>query len=453
MATEEMQEKQETKEIKESENETKLLASLPENETKLLASLEQIDFVAPHPNANRLVLVKVLGYQMVVNPDSFGIPMDKYHQLKGIKGVMMYPDAVIRKEWESDSLFAYLHDSHMGKRIKTVKIRGEYSQGLFLPLSLIEALLKDTRGLDLLDLGTDVTSLLGLRKYYALDDIEKEESISHKKKTPPLPDWPQVPIPKTDQISLQKYPHLLIQHPNQDTKDRQWVATLKIDGQSSTFYYDLVSQKGGVCTRNHQVIFVDGHSNICDYHQIHGCPPQFTMIEKQYDIIHQLGIYLEKNHFALDIYLDKKQSDLKVQGIALQGEIYGHKINSNRLHMKSYHFAAFDIYIWFSNHSGVYLPWPKMVEICTQDLKVPVVPVVMAPTMNPDLSLDYWLAKAEICTYQDITDEKEKSKSEKLIAEGIVLKTCDTQYFKPQKPKEYHSVKIISRAYLTKYGC
>jgi len=439
MATEEIQEKQE---IKESEN-----------ETKLMASIEQIDSVAPHPNANRLVLVQILGYQMVVNPDSFGIPMDEYHKLKGIKGVMMYPDAVICKEWESDSLFAYLHDSHMGKRIKTVKIRGEYSQGLFLPLQLIEALLKNTRGLDLLDLGTDVTALLGLRKYYALDDIEKEVSISaphYKKQTQSLPDWPQVPIPKTAQISLQKYPHLLTQHTNQDTKDRQWVATLKIDGQSSTFYYDLVSQKGGVCTRNHQVIFVDDKSNIYDYHQMNGCPPQFTMIEKQYDIIRQLGIYLKKNHFAIQQYL---QSDFKVQGMALQGEIYGHKINSNRLHMKSYHFAAFDIYIWFSNHSGVYLPWPKMVEICTQDLNVPVVPVVMAPTMNPDLSLDYWLAKAEICTYQDITDEKEKTKSEKLIAEGIVLKTCDTTYFKPQKPKEYHSVKIISRAYLTKYGC
>jgi hypothetical protein len=143
MATEEIQEKQE---IKESEN-----------ETKLMASIEQIDSVAPHPNANRLVLVQILGYQMVVNPDSFGIPMDEYHKLKGIKGVMMYPDAVICKEWESDSLFAYLHDSHMGKRIKTVKIRDEYSQGLFLPLQLIEALLKNTRGLDLLDLGTDVT--------------------------------------------------------------------------------------------------------------------------------------------------------------------------------------------------------------------------------------------------------------------------------------------------------
>ena len=97
-----------------------------------------IESVRPHPNADRLELASVegLGYQMVVGKGEFN---------QGSKAIYIPLDAVLPDALR-DSL------KLQRNRIKTVKLRGEISQGLLVPLSAIPV-------------GTDIAVALGISKH------------------------------------------------------------------------------------------------------------------------------------------------------------------------------------------------------------------------------------------------------------------------------------------------
>jgi hypothetical protein len=75
-------------------------------------------------------------------------------------------------------------------------------------------------------------------------------------------------FPKTNQPHLQKHIHLL-------EKGRTMVATLKIDGQSATFFYDPETKESGICSRN--LKFIKDNYDL-----------QFAQIEHQYKILQKL---------------------------------------------------------------------------------------------------------------------------------------------------------------------
>lgn len=449
------------------------MASLKkEEERKVLATIEKISHVSKHPNADRLVLIRVLGYEMCVSPSAFDVDMECFEELKDMKGVMFYPDAIIPKELEDHENFAYLTKTNTVdgsvKRVKTIKIRGVYSQGLMLPLSAVQKMLPiasaqkmsnmapsldektsssmsacvSSIDLSTLPIGTDVTDLLRLKKYYAVDDLEGPSASSNNNsnnnndgKSLKCGVWPAM-IPKTDQPHMQKQVHLLRGSTSDQTSSaREWVATMKVDGQSATFFYDPKTKEAGVCSRNMQMIRETmDHENKIVRHVNEACPPQFKVIENAYSILSQL----------------RKRNE----PLAIQGEIYGQKINGNRLQMPYVHFAVFDIYRWTEDTDanmdgktldpeGSYLPHRQVVQIC-QELGLPMVPVVMEPTTkltsDVSLELEYWMKQAEELTYDALSAKKG------LPAEGIVLKSSDGL-------QPYVSCKVISRKYLVKYDC
>ena len=100
-----------------------------------------------------------------------------------------------------------------GYRLKTIKLRGQISQGLLLPLNTV--------GKE----GDDLTEELGIWLY---EPLMKQGGIrSHCN---PISLWPSF-LQKTDQVRIQSVMHYFTTY-----KEEEWEATLKLDGSSITMW-------------------------------------------------------------------------------------------------------------------------------------------------------------------------------------------------------------------------
>ena len=117
-----------------------------------LASIQRIWKIEPIEGADRIELAHVLGWQCVVNKGQFQ-PMDI--------GVYFEIDSFlpIRPEFEFMRATSYKKSDVMGEgfKLRTMRFRGEISQGLLLPLSQFPQIPAET------EIGTDVTELLGVK--------------------------------------------------------------------------------------------------------------------------------------------------------------------------------------------------------------------------------------------------------------------------------------------------
>ena len=175
-----------------------------------------------HPNADRLALVHIHGWQVVVGKDEF---------IDGTLGVYIAPDYVVPQEPDETAQAVILpstlemlsrncklvdarHPSGegyiKGYRIKVKKFRGEWSQGLLLraPLNSVE--------------GQDVMQLLKIGHYEPPIETTagSEADIS-----------PEIPCPKFDVESLAQFNKVL--HSGMEI-----VITEKIHGAQARFLYD-----------------------------------------------------------------------------------------------------------------------------------------------------------------------------------------------------------------------
>lgn len=206
-------------------------------EERKLAHIEKIEWIRPIQGADKIILCGVLGWQCVIaKKDGFK---------EGDKIVYIEIDSVVPDIPE----FEFLRDRKF--RVKTIKLRGEVSQGLVVPLFI----LGKNRPIKL-ELGDDVTDLIGITKY--LSPSEQEEikaeirrvateknklkkflmryswfrklNLSHKQKSG-FPYW----VSKTDEERIQNMPRVLDDFTNESV-----YVTEKIDGQSATFTGKMV---------------------------------------------------------------------------------------------------------------------------------------------------------------------------------------------------------------------
>lgn len=156
----------------------------------LKAEIVRIE-VVPHPNADRLDLCKVKGWQCVAQKGTYTtddlaiyIPIDS----------VLPPELVTKLGIEK-----MYH-----KRIRTVKLRGYISQGMLAPMSILPAddklaneSARTPKGAE----GLDVTELLGITKY--------EEPISVEMAGQQLPEEPGM-LKYTDIENLKNYPDVFL---------------------------------------------------------------------------------------------------------------------------------------------------------------------------------------------------------------------------------------------------
>ncbi len=202
-----------------------------------LAHIEKIINISPIEGADNIEVVTVLGWKCVVKKGEF--KLDDWVIYVEIDSIM--PE---KPEYE------FLRDRKF--RVKTIKLRGQVSQGLVLPLSLLGD------GIKWFNLGDDVTDKLGIVKYLTPSEQEEERKIvlnSNKlkkfmmryswfrrlflsrKQKEGFPYW----VSKTDEERIQNIPYVLEQF-----KDSEVYITEKIDYQSGTWTGKMVSRFNGV---------------------------------------------------------------------------------------------------------------------------------------------------------------------------------------------------------------
>lgn len=236
-----------------------------------LASIQAVTNIREIPGADRIEAATVLGYQTVIKKGEFR---------NGELCVWHEPDTVAAERPEYEFL------RKQSFRLKVSRFKGQVSQGLALPLTVLPPANYVV--------GDDATELTGIRKYEKpllpnLAGVAKGA----------FPSW----MPKTDEPNLRSFPAAL-----DEFIGRECVITQKVDGTSATFY--LRGGEFGVCSRNLELLDDPGS--------------MFWRVARE----HRL------------------QDHLATLGgdFALQGEVHGEGIQGNHLAVKGVGFAVFNLF-------------------------------------------------------------------------------------------------------------
>ena len=237
-----------------------------------LASIQRIKALEPIANADAIEKATVLGWQLVVKRGEFRV---------GDLCVYCEIDSLLPERPE----FEFLRPRRF--IIRTVRLRGQISQGICFPPTVLPA------GTAIAE-GADVTAALGVTKY-----------------EPPIPVhfagrmkglFPSF-IPKTDEARVQVVEGMLDRH-----RGTAFYASEKLDGASITCY--VRDGEFGVCSR--QIDLLESRENL--YWQ---AARRFGIEEK----LRRLG-----------------------GNVAVQGELIGEGIQKNRLGLKGVQFFAFSLF-------------------------------------------------------------------------------------------------------------
>ena len=185
-----------------------------------LASIQRVKALAPIEGADAILRATVLGWQLVVKKGEFDV---------GDLGVYVEIDARLPDRPE----FEFLRPR--GMRIRTIRLRGQISQGILFPLDILPPGTPIAEGLD-------VTEALGVVKY----EPPIDPSLAGVAKGP-FPSF----LPKTDETRVQ-----VLQDVLDAFAGTPCAVTEKLDGSSTTYF----AHDGafGVCSRNLELLDVPG---------------------------------------------------------------------------------------------------------------------------------------------------------------------------------------------------
>lgn len=250
-----------------------------------LASIRTISEIRPIEGADKICVYSVDGWNIVDYVDRYKVgDLCVYFEIDSF--------LPIRPEFEflRERCFKRM-EGQEGLRLKTIRLRGQISQGLLLPYSTV------IQG-DEFQLGDDVTEYLGVQKYEVAIPTELAGKVKGN-----FPGF----IKKTDQNRCQNSGYdIFTAH-----KDTKYEITMKLDGTSFTGY--KYNTDDSACGRN-WCLQVDETN----------C-----------------------NNSLVRMYIDSGlQSALKAYGrnIAVQGELMGPKIQGNREGLLAHKLYVFDIF-------------------------------------------------------------------------------------------------------------
>ena len=114
--------------------------------SSLIVDIAEIKAIDEHPNADRLEVVTIKGWKVIAQKGLYEV---------GQKVIYAPPDCILPTGLsDAMDVTKYLSKG----RIKTVKLRGHYSQGLIIPLDFLPTSTQ-------YDIGDNVAEILGITKY------------------------------------------------------------------------------------------------------------------------------------------------------------------------------------------------------------------------------------------------------------------------------------------------
>ncbi len=260
-----------------------------------LATIQKIKNLEPIPGADKIEKATVLGWELVVKKGDFKI---------GDYCVYCEIDCLLPEKAE----YEFLRSRKF--RIKTIKMRGQISQGIAFPISTFNEL----KNVEIKE-GLDITEVIGVRKYEPPTSVMTSGQVKG--------DFPGF-IPRTDEMRIQSVPDVLTR---QENMGKRCYITEKVDGTSATYY--IRDGEFGVCSRNLELFETDTN--------IH------WLVARQYDIENKLR-RLNRN-------------------IAVQGEILGAKIQGNKYKPPAHKLLVYTI---FDIDRFVYLNYKDFIALATQ---------------------------------------------------------------------------------------
>lgn len=367
-----------------------------------LASIQKIVNLETIPGADSIEKATVLGWELVVKKNEFNI---------GDLVVYCEIDSIMPEKPE----FEFLKDRKY--RIKTIKLRGQISQGICFPLSILPDNVEIVEGLD-------VTDVLGIKKWEAYEEeqrcarqtgkivypkwmpqfiiniIHRFKFVrEHYRKQSGSKSFPSL-IPKTDETRVQVLQPLIDKY-----KGKQCYYTEKLDGSSITVYQ--INGKFGVCSRN--IDLKRDKDN------------KFWKTVLEHDL---------ENKFKRFFYN---------ANIALQGELIGEGIQGNKYKIKGLDIYFFNVFFIREMRYGNV---EELMDIC----------LGLGEKTVPILEYNYMLTDS-------IHDIVELSKGRSVIGdclrEGIVIRPVNEIIDKDircQLVRNRISFKAVNPDFLLKYG-
>jgi RNA ligase (TIGR02306 family) len=248
-----------------------------------LASIRKISDIQPIENADMIELAIVDGWKVVV-------AKNVNHKV-GDLVVYCEIDSFlpIKEEFEFLRKGSYkkMVDGTEGFRLRTIKLRGQVSQGLILPIHTLPLL-------EMVHEGQDVTEMLGIVKYEPPIPAELAGKVKGL-----FPSF----LRKTDEERIQNLSGEI-----ENWKDKTFYVTEKLDGSSATFYYK--DGEFGVCSRNLELLETEDNT--------------FWKFARQVD-------------------LENKMRDFDIN-ISLQGELIGEGIQGNPYKIKGQTVRFFNLF-------------------------------------------------------------------------------------------------------------
>lgn len=265
-----------------------------------LASIRKIITIEPIEGADLIEVATVNSWKVVVKKNDFKVDdLVIYCEIDSL--------LPIREEFEflRKSSYKKQSDGTEGFRLKTIKLRGQISQGLILPLfALGEEYVSDklypyVMFGDESVIGTDLTEELGIIKY----DPAIPAVLSGLAKG----NFPVELVKKTDEERVQN----LKQRDWIDMKKHTYYITEKLDGSSATFIYH--NGEFRVCSRNLELAETEGNT--------------YWRVARELDLENKIKTLLPNEN-----------------SIALQGELIGEGIQGNPYKIKGQTVRFFNIY-------------------------------------------------------------------------------------------------------------
>lgn len=368
-----------------------------------LATFETIDTINNIEGKDKIVLITIKGFELVVQKDKFKV---------GDMCVYIPPDTVIDRSREWFKPFKY-------DRVKTEKIAGIYSQGIVITIEELKNIIPDFMVMSEEEIeNIDLGSLIGVSKYDK-DTSIIQPHIKGKRTNDPLPEFPNHLIPITDEENLKsikgKYNHILME----ELKDKVVNVTMKMDGTSMTLIWER------------KELTDEDPNNLYEY--------VFTMASRRFSLYKTTEKSFSGEINTFFDFPDDKTTYIKKHNLrnlfngfnlAIQGELCGPKIGGNKLKLKELEFFVFTIRNLDTNE---YYSYDQIVELCNYNNFKPV-PLINKITITEEITVKF---------LQDIANSIKYGESE---GEGIVVRP-EKPFFSKALSSKNCSFKLINCKY------